>query len=468
MVLQRNKPIRLHGTVQGELGNNTVRLEALLVSGSRQYKSATTVHEGSKFTIVIKKVPAQLKAYTLKFRIADRTVATIRNVYVGDVFIMGGQSNMELNQHDYYGTIDSFNANVQGLFNATNLPTPVNDRYIRFIKLAHSTAGNELPLSTINGQTWVSATTANSQYLGYLPQLFAKQLRSHSPKVPIGIIQTAWGGTDIARHLKGGDIYANHIAPLAGYAVAGILWYQGENDAAEEAPALQYETNFATLINQYRETFDDADLPFLYVQLARYPGYAYTPLVRQAQANILFSKAVDTTKNLSMTISLDTDKGTAKVIHPLGKDILASRMADQWYALSAGKTVATGPQAKSATPVETDNSTVIIDFHAHTAEGLQALRPNYTLSATSANLLSTAMVPLQGFEVAGIDGVFHSATAVIQGEKVIVHSDNVKTITQVRYLWSGYPTGESLLYNANNLPASPFLLAVKGTSILFR
>ena len=139
--------------------------------------------------------------------------------------------------------------------------------------------------------------------------------------------------------MRDGDIYANHIAPLDGYNVAGILWYQGENDAAEQEPALQYEANFSTLINQYREVLGDSDLPFLYVQLARYTGYAYTPIVRQAQFSVLHSAAVNTTRNLAMTVSMDTDKGTAKIIHPLGKEILAKRMADQWLAIEGQTTI---------------------------------------------------------------------------------------------------------------------------------
>lgn len=108
--------------------------------------------------------------------------------------------------------------------------------------------------------TWLKATADNSQHFSYLAQQFAMQLRAAHPNVPIGIIQTAWGGTPIRRHVQGGDIYANHIAPLEGFHVAGVLWYQGCNDSTNEATALAYESQMTLLINQYREVFDQDDL----------------------------------------------------------------------------------------------------------------------------------------------------------------------------------------------------------------
>ena len=50
-----------------------------------------------------------------------------------------------------------------------------------------------------------------------------------------------WVGTGIALHMKGGSIYANHVIPLTGYRVAGVLWHQGEDDTATQATALRYE-----------------------------------------------------------------------------------------------------------------------------------------------------------------------------------------------------------------------------------
>lgn len=64
--------------------------------------------------------------------------------------------------------------------------------------------------------------------------------------------------------------------------------------------------------------------------------------------------------------------------------------------------------------------------------------------------------------------MFHTASAYIQGNTVRLHSDEVSAVSQVRYLWGGAPTSQSMLYNAQKLPASPFLIAVRNTPILYR
>lgn len=226
------------------------------------------------------------------------------------------------------------------------------------------------------------------------------------------------------------------------------------------------KSNFAVLINQYRAVFGEDDLPFLCVQLARYSsGNLYAPIVRQAQLDVLDSAAVNTTEHLAMTVSIDTDKGTSKVIHPLGKDILAARMATQWLAMtdsreSSESTVPSGPLARRASAMEEDASTGTVTFAEGTVKGLRAMTPNYTTKATATNLVKSASNPLQGFEVAGQDGVFYTADASIQGNTVIVHSDEVTKISQVRYLWGLAPNSSSMLYNSVNLPSSPFLLGV--------
>ena len=108
----------------------------------------------------------------------------------------------------------------------------------------------------------------------------------------------------------------------------------------------------------------------------------YAPIVRQAQLDVLDSAAVNTTEHLAMTVSIDTDKGTSKVIHPLGKDILAARMATQWLAMtdsreSSESTVPSGPLARRASAMEEDASTGTVTFAEGTAKGLRAMTPNY-------------------------------------------------------------------------------------------
>ena len=485
MVFQRGKTLVVKGTAQTSQRGKTVNPTQLVTTISQGKKSASAqaiISKNGDFTCTLPKQKASLKPYSLTILYNETTLLTLKNVYVGDVFIAAGQSNMELNYSQYYeGSGNSYNFGG-GLITTDDLPKQLSDNNVHFVASANSSKGTDFPLRDVNEQagTWLEATADNSQHFSYLAQQFAMQLRAAHPNVPIGIIQTAWGGTPIRRHVQGGDIYANHIAPLEGFHVAGVLWYQGCNDSTNEATALAYESQMTLLINQYREVFDQDDLPFLYVQLARWPGYQYTQNVRFAQLNTLSNAGLRNASNVAMTVSLDTDKGTSTLIHPLGKDILGARMAAQYLAMSEGKTIPNGPLIAHAK--HASDGTIVLSFQNGTATGLQAEKPNYSKTASAtvpdydanpdatplngiSNVATPTSTPLQGFEIADDSGKWVSATATIKGDQIVLSaadgSSNCNAVTQVRYWWSGNPVISSLLYNDLGLPASPFIAVVE-------
>lgn len=485
MVFQRGKTLIVKGTATTSQRGKVVDPTQLITTISQGKKSASAQAKISKngdFTCTLPKQKASLKPYSLTILYNETTLLTLKNVYVGDVFIAAGQSNMELNYSQYYeGSGNSYNFGG-GLITTDDLPKQLSDNNVHFVASANSSKGTDFPLRDVNEQagTWLEATADNSQHFSYLAQQFAMQLRAAHPNVPIGIIQTAWGGTPIRRHVQGGDIYANHIAPLEGFHVAGVLWYQGCNDSTNETTALAYESQMTLLINQYREVFDQDDLPFLYVQLARWPGYQYTQNVRFAQLNTLSNAGLRNASNVAMTVSLDTDKGTSTLIHPLGKDILGARMAAQYLAMSEGKTIPNGPLIAHAK--HASDGTIVLSFQNGTATGLQAEKPNYSKTASAtvpdydanpdatpldgiSNVATPTSTPLQGFEIADDSGKWVSATATIKGDQIVLSaadgSSNCNAVTQVRYWWSGNPVISSLLYNDLGLPASPFIAVVE-------
>lgn len=455
MVFQRGKTI----TVQGRTSPNGT-ITATLKSQKHQSSETASADAEGKFSITMPVPPAQLQSYSFTISSGNKILQQIKNVYVGDVFLAAGQSNMEVNYYDYYNTESEERANLGGAADVTDLPAPINDTHVYFLVTDHKSsqqAQDSLPLREYNADSWLPANLVNADYLGYLPQYFAEELRSSNPNIPIGIIQTAWGGTEIARHMEGGDIYNNHVAPLAGFNFSGILWYQGEQDGMADDLALAYQYNFSALIEQYRHVFNNDSLPFLYVQLSRFPGNDDWAKVRQAQF-VVAANAGDK-NNTAMSVSLDTDKGTNSIIHPLGKEILAQRMARQWKAMSGNRTVPNGPLAQKAIPRH-NGQVVEIEFKKGTGDGLSVRRPNYSKNADVNNLSRETEASPTGFEVAGKNGVYHSAETVIQGDTVSVFSDEVDDIRQVRYLWSANPDCDTLLYNSHNLPASPFTLSV--------
>ena len=488
MVFQRDQPIVVKGNVSSTESNpiDVSKLSATLTQGNTSESVKAKVAKNGSFTCTLSAQKASLNPYSLQVQYAGKTVLKLAKVYVGDVFVAAGQSNMELNYVQYYENATYNFGN--GLITTGDLPKPLVDDNVKFVIANHDVEDTDFPLSAVNqsADAWLTADSTNSLHLSYLAQQFAMQLRAKHPNVPIGIIQTAWGGTPIRRHVQGGDIYANHIAPLKGFHVAGVLWYQGCDDANNYGTALQYESQMTTLINQYRNVFGRKDLPFLYVQLARWTNYQYTQNVREAQRTTLDNANLQDRSNVAMTVSLDTDKGTSALIHPLGKDILGARMAAQYLAMENGTknavSVPNGPLIERAR--HTVDGKIALSFQIGTASGLKAMQPNYTKSASASapdytknskatpldgisNIVIPTTAALQGFEVANSSGQWVPANAIIRGNQVVLSAangtplDNLSGITQVRYLFSGNPKCASILYNGFNLPASPFITIVE-------
>lgn len=491
MVFQRNQPLVVKGTVKFAHASEQIdasKLSATLAQGKMTASATAKIAKNGSFTCTLNTQKASLESYSLQVKYDGKVVTELAKVYVGDVFVAAGQSNMELNYAQYYeGNNNAYNFG-KGLVKKTDLPKPLVDKNVKFVIADHDAKNTDFPLANVNlnAGAWLNADSTNSLHLSYLTQQFALQLRAKHPNVPVGIIQTAWGGTPIRRHIRGGDIYANHIAPLKDFHVAGVLWYQGCDDAMNFSTATEYESQMTALINQYRSVFERKDLPFLYVQLARWPNYQYTQNVREAQRTTLDNANLQDRSNVAMTVSLDTDKGTSALIHPLGKDILGARMAAQYLAMENGTknavSVPNGPLIERAR--HTVDGKIALSFQIGTASGLKAMQPNYTKSASASapdytknskatpldgisNIVIPTTAALQGFEVANSSGQWVPANAIIRGNQVVLSAangtplDNLSGITQVRYLFSGNPKCASILYNSLNLPASPFITIVE-------
>ncbi len=491
MVFQRNQPLVVKGTVKSAHASEQIdasKLSATLTQGKMTASATAKIAKNGSFTCTLNAQKASLESYSLQVKYDGKVVTELAKVYVGDVFVAAGQSNMELNYAQYYeGNNNAYNFG-KGLVKKTDLPKPLVDKNVKFVIADHDVKNTDFPLANVNlnAGAWLNADSTNSLHLSYLAQQFALQLRAKHPNVPVGIIQTAWGGTPIRRHIRGGDIYANHIAPLKDFHVAGVLWYQGCDDAMNFSTATEYESQMTALINQYRSVFGRKDLPFLYVQLARWPNYQYTQNVREAQRTTLDNANLQDRSNVAMTVSLDTDKGTSALIHPLGKDILGARMAAQYLAMENGTknavSVPNGPLIEHAR--HTANGAIALSFRNGTASRLKAMQPNYSKTASASapdytknskatpldgisNIVIPTTAALQGFEVANSSGQWVPANAIIRGNQVVLSAangtplDNLSGITQVRYLFSGNPKCASILYNDFNLPASPFITIVE-------
>jgi sialate O-acetylesterase len=221
-------------------------------------------------------------------------------------------------------------------------------------------------------------------------------------------------------------LYNAMIAPLTHFPIRGAIWYQGESNASRERVPL-YARLLRTMIQDWRRAWGQGDIPFLFVQLANFKaGDARWPELRESQRQTL------ALANTGMAVTIDI--GTPDDIHPKNKQGVGLRLAFAARAVAYGEKIEySGPMFRQATP-EANAMRIWFD---HTGTGLVAKGSS-----------------LLGFEIAGDDGKFVPADAVIDGTTVRTSSGTVNRPAYVRYGWKDDPRCN--LYNVEGLPASPF------------
>jgi sialate O-acetylesterase len=229
-------------------------------------------------------------------------------------------------------------------------------------------------------------------------------------------------------------VYNTMVNPLLSYAIKGVLWYQGESNAGR---GWQYRKAFPLMINDWRRRWNQGDFPFYFAQLTSFDGGGSTDRrsghnwaeLREAQALTL------SLPNTEMAVTWDV--GESKSIHPRNKQDVGLRLA-----LVALKDTYK-QNFLSSGPV----------FQSMKAEGNKMI---LTFSNIGGGLITRDRYGyLRGFEVAGADQKYYHAKAYIQGDKVVVSSENVATPVAVRFGWFD-DISESNLFNKEGLPAVPF------------
>jgi sialate O-acetylesterase len=216
------------------------------------------------------------------------------------------------------------------------------------------------------------------------------------------------------------------IMPLTPYAIRGAIWYQGESNA--DRPA-QYRTLFPAMIQDWRRVWGEGDFPFLFVQLANWGVYSPAdnwPELREAQLRTL------SLPKTGMAVAIDIGDGGD--IHPKNKQEVGRRLALAAQALAYGRDVIYSGPIYESMAVEAEK----IRLHfKHVYGGLVAKGGE-----------------LSGFQIAGKNHKFVPGQARIDGDGVVVRSEEVAQPLAVRYAWGMNP--ECNLYNRSGLPASPF------------
>jgi sialate O-acetylesterase len=385
------------------------------------------------------------KINTFTMTVSGNNTIVLNNILCGEVWMCAGQSNMQ------WRVKDSNNS-------AEEISTSKNNK-IRLFQIKPETSAK---VKTDADGTWVECspeTVPNFTAIGYF---FGKSL-IQKIDVPVGLIMSAYGGSRINAWMSkkslvpinafdttgnkanvSSSIYNAIIYPVHNYTLKAILWYQGETGGSipkmdrEEA----YRILFVTMISDWRECWNNKQLPFIFAQLSsddtvfikgRKPntgtsGYA---IIRGSQFSV--SKSV---ANTGMGVTYDL--GDPSSTHYKNKQEAGRRLSLVARNLVYGEKnlVWTGPV-----------------FDHFTIKG-NKVRLYFTNCGSG--LVIKEGENGSAFTVAGKNMEFVKANAVVKGNSVIVSAKEVNEPVEVRYAWYDIPFKLSYLYNKEGLPAASF------------
>ena len=421
---------------------------------------------------------------------SDTNTIIFKDVYIGEVWLCSGQSNMDM-------TVAKENRYWCGVNNEEQEVAQAEYPLIRVFDVNFNP--KDEPQQEIAGE-WEICSPRTAGHFSAAAYFFARQIHKKL-KVPVGLLTTAYGAStaeawtshqaleannqtkflldDYTKKCEDYDsgnaqkkydealkkwnedsaqakaegknpprkpqmprnphldqhspcvLYNGMVYPLVPYAIRGAIWYQGESNGPTKKI---YDVIMETMIKDWRQRWGQGDFPFLYVQLANF-GEKTTDrpalgggmtLIREKQLKNL------SIPNTAMTVTIDI--GNANNIHPKNKQDVGLRLSLQARALAYGQDITYSGPVYNYMLIEGDK----IRLHfKHVGKGLIAKDGK-----------------LDGFAIAGEDRKFVWADAKIEDDTIIVSSAKVKKPVAVRYGWDKNPIIS--LYNKDGLPASPF------------
>lgn len=483
MMFQRDMPVRVWGWA--DAGEEV----SVTLSG----KSATTKADAAgKWKT---ELPALKEGENLELTIKGKNSLALKNVIIGDIWVCGGQSNMEWALGQSMGAPEDIKA-----------ADFAKIRCIRFNKVQTGEPQADAPTAG-PWQVCSPATAGRFTAVGYY---FAREIHQKTG-VPIGIIDSNWGGTriepwvaaeglDLVASLGAGrqeamkayqaqlpaalaameawiaqtrknldsgtpvttppampvlpavksgwsGMYNAMIHPIVPLPIKGALWYQGESNGTEGE---SYYEKKRALIGGWRKNWGQGDFPFYFVQLASFQNPTQDPAggngwakLREAQTKTL------TVPNTGMAVITDTvPLAQAGDIHPRNKYDVGSRLAQWALAKDYGQksVVFSGPLFKA---LKVEGGKARLEFDS-TGSGLMVGKKDGRAPA-----VEDKEGKLKRFAIAGADKKWFWADAVIEKNTVVVSSPDVKEPVAVRFAFEMNPDGANL-YNREGLPASPF------------
>ena len=276
-------------------------------------------------------------------------------------------------------------------------------------------------------EAWVDRETLAEGYPEVLEDWFSNGMLNQWC-IEMGKINLGYPEHSVAAHpFAPACLFETGIATLEQFPIKGVIWYQGESN---DYDIPMHEKLFGLLLDSWRSNWNNPKLPFHFVQLAGLHDRYNWAEFRDSQR-----KMADAMPYCDMAVS--SDVADSLDIHPRQKRPVGERLARLALCHDYGfDVVPYGPSIRKAV---LDGDKVVVEFDY--ADGLK----------------TSDSQELRVFEVAGADGVFAPADAVIAEDKVILSSD-VEAPEYVRYAWQPYTSAN--LVNGEGLPASTFFTAI--------
>ncbi len=468
MVVQRGLPVHIWGMAEpGE----TVSV------AFRQNERRSVADQLGRWSVYL---PPGDAGGPFEMEIAGSNRYLLKDVLVGDVWVAAGQSNMEWPLR--------WAADAEKEIAAARYP------HIRLVRAMHKTS--EYPADNLVGEMWSECTPETAAGFSAVAYHFGRLIQA-STGVPIGLIQTAWGGTPVdgwtSRHAIAEDpslmpVFAEWDARMQDYALERLRYHRAAKDweKATEAdrrkhrpvppppekpvgagspwePGVLYNAMVAPIT------------PFAIRGVIWYQGEANGSKLRAPLYGKLFQAMIKDWRRAwglgdlpflfvqlanyhapnsdwpdlregqrealalpATAMAVTIDVGTPDNIHPPDKKTVGMRLSLAARALAYGEKVEySGPSPRRG---ELEHRAAVIRFDH--ARGLTARGG-----------------AVRGFELAGQNGDFVPAEAAIEGSSVEVRSSRAKHPVWVRYGWKDNP--DCNLYNSSGLPASPFRLRIE-------
>eukprot|EP00658_Telonema_sp_P-2_P038272 TRINITY_DN27493_c0_g1_i1.p1 TRINITY_DN27493_c0_g1~~TRINITY_DN27493_c0_g1_i1.p1 ORF type:complete len:514 (+),score=91.41 TRINITY_DN27493_c0_g1_i1:39-1580(+) len=467
MVLQADSPAIFGWAAAGEVVTVTLAKKA----------HAATAQEDGSWLVAL---PAQQAS----FKPVDITVAgstshiELTDVLFGDVWLCGGQSNMEFSTAEMFDSAQVIaQSEVAGLRlfavqknTSSQLPRPGDLADVQYpggwVRASPSTVcgaeygDREAYCSPHCGPSAAVKSFARPTW-GYFSAVcfvYGRNLVRTTGR-PQGLLQSCWGGTSVeswsskaalarcsSPAKSDGDHYAAMIAPLLKFAIKGAIWYQGEANAGSVASGNAYACKLSAMIQDWRSSWrTNSPLAFIIHSLSAYSGSSGVPAVRWSQYGVANALGL---AQVAVTVGTDlSDPGSpCGNVHIRNKTAVGERLSLAARGMVYKQSLAyTGPVVSS---FEIVPAGIRITFTEGSLVG-------GWVEFRSVN--QTTAPDWQSIEVT--EDLEHKsgwkkATAVVSHREVLVQTE--LKASAVRYSWASLPTGQ-LLYDSHGLPAAPFI-----------